>query len=89
MMTELAPGSVTVADLYRELVGMRADLSTVLTRQERIDVRSDAADRLNLDHEARLRMLESFRWKLTGIALAVSTVAGTASGFIGYGLGHH
>lgn len=88
-MTELQAGQVTVADLYRELVGMRADLSTVLTRQERTDVRTEAADRLDLDHEARIRALESFRWKLTGIALAVSTIAGTASGLIGYGLGHH
>lgn len=87
-MTELQAGQVTVADLYRELVGMRADLSTVLTRQERIDVRNETADRVDGDHENRLRSLESFRWKLTGIALAVSTAAGAASGLIGYGLGH-
>lgn len=79
-MTELAPGAVTTADLYREIVAMRTDITKALTRIEVIDARNTDADRLHADHEARLRILEAFRWKLTGIVLFVSTAAGVVSG---------
>ena len=37
-MSDLVAGSVTIGDLYRELVGMRSDLSRVLARQEATDL---------------------------------------------------
>lgn len=84
-MTELQVGQVTVADLYRELVGMRADLSKVLTHQEAVDTRNQNADRIHADHEARLRMLEKFRYTLAGLSI----IGGGISGWIGYLLGTH
>lgn len=79
-MTELAPAAVTTADLYRELVGMRTDVTKALTRIEVIDSRNTDADKIHADFEARLRMLEAFRWKLTGVVLFVSMAAGVVSG---------
>lgn len=83
-MTEIAPGAVTVADLYRELVGMRSDLSRVLAKQEATDLRNNNADQIHADVEARLRVLERFRYTLAGLTL----VGGVGAGWIGYILGH-
>jgi len=83
-MNELAPGSVTTADLYRELVGMRSDLARVLAKQEATDVRNTSADQIHADVETRLRVLERFRYTLAGLAI----LGGVGSGFLGYLLGH-
>ena len=88
-MTELAPGAVTTADLYRELVGMRGDLSKILMHQERIDVRNEAADRLHADHEVRIRALEVAKWKLAGACIALSAVGGGGAAWIALALSHH
>ena len=58
-MTDIAPGSVTIADLYRELLAMRTDVTQALSRLERVDERNHAAERVQDDHETRLRVLES------------------------------
>lgn len=81
-MTELAPGSVTTADLYRELVGLRGDLSTLAIRFERIDVVNLEAERIHADHEQRLRILEAFRWKLAGACLLLSGAAGVLAALV-------
>lgn len=81
-MTDLQPGTVTIGDLYREIVGMRADMARALTRIEVIDHQNGDADRLHADHEARLRALEAFRWKLTGLAVSLGSAAGVVSGII-------
>lgn len=83
-MSELAPGTVTMGDLYRELVGMRQDITRALTRIEVIDSRNGDADRTTADHEARLRQLERFRYTLAGLSL----IGGVGAGWIGYLLGH-
>jgi hypothetical protein len=77
MTAPLPAGTVTIADLYRELTGMRADVTRALTRIEVIDSR-------DTDHEARIRILERFRYTLMGVAVVV----GAGSGYIGYLLGH-
>jgi hypothetical protein len=83
-MTDLIPGSVTIGDLYRELVGMRSDLSRVLAHQEATDLINRSADQIHADHETRLRALERFRFTLGGLAI----VGGAVSGYVGYLLGH-
>lgn len=88
-MSELPAGQVTIADLYRELTGLRADVARALTRIEVIDSRSADADRLHADHEMRLRALESFRWKLTGIALGMSAISGAAAAWLEIVLTRH
>ena len=83
-MTDLVPGSVTIADLYRELVGMRSDLTRVLAHQEATDLINRGAEQIHADHESRLRMLERFRYTLAGLAV----IGGAAAGWAGYLLGH-
>lgn len=83
-MSDMQPGTVTMADLYRELVAMRTDVARALTRIEVIDSRNGDADKLHADHESRIRTLEAFRWKLVGIALAVSLTCGVLSGYLTY-----
>jgi hypothetical protein len=84
-MTDLLPaGTVTVADLYRELVGMRSDLSRVLVHQEAVDTRMQTSEQLHADHEARLRNLERFRYTIGGLSL----IGGAVAGWVGYVLGH-
>ncbi len=78
-MNELAPGTVTVADLYRELTGLRTDVGKALIRLEHVDTVNQAAEQLHSDHEARLRVLESFRWKAAGAAAVAGAAAGGLS----------
>ena len=88
-MTDLPIATVTIADLYRELVGMRADITRALTRIEVIDSRSEEADRLHADHETRLRALERFRFTVAGYALAGGSVMGIIGSFIAQAWIHH
>lgn len=83
-MSELQPGTVTVADLYREMSGMRAEVGSALTELKVIAERNKGADQIHTDHETRIRMLERFRWTLAGVSLA----GGGIAGYIGYLLGH-
>lgn len=81
-MTELQAGAVTIADLYRELVGMRQDVGKALVRIEVIDSRNKDADQLHSDHEARLRTLEAFRWKMIGVCVAMSALSGALGAWL-------
>lgn len=83
-MSELQPGMVTIADLYRELTGLRADVARALTRIEVIDSRNADADKAHADYESRLRVLEAFRWKLAGMAIVISVICGLASGYLAW-----
>lgn len=78
----LPAGTVTIADLYRELVGMRNDVARALTRIEVIDSRNGDADKLHSDHEQRIRALEQFRWKLAGIAIVMAIIAGFVTAWL-------
>ena len=70
--------------IQQDVSALRADVGRALTRIEVIDQRNKGADSLHTDVEARLRLLERFRWTLGG----VSIVAGFLSGFLGYLIGH-
>lgn len=87
---EIPAASVTVADLYHELVGMRTDVATMLTKMERVDERGAASDRTQADHETRLRdlenavpsslevrimALEKFRWQIVGALIVINVLA--------------
>lgn len=85
---QLPAGQVTIADLYRELTGLRTDLGKALTKLEVIDARNQTADRVDSDHETRIRGLEAFKWKLTGVALAVGVLSGLLSGYVTVLLSH-
>lgn len=89
MVTELAPGAVTIADLYRELVLMRTEVGKALTHIEVINSRNTDADKLHSDHETRIRTLERFRFTLAGLALAGGTAMGLLGAIIERALTHH
>jgi hypothetical protein len=73
------PGAlITVKDLYIELHGMREDMTRLAVHMEKVDTRNEVADRERSDHEARLRLLERFRYTLLG----ASSLVGASSGVI-------
>lgn len=88
MENQLPAGQVTIADLYRELVGMRTDMAKALTKIEVIDARNTAADKTDGDHELRIRALEAFRWKFAGIYAAIGLACGLLSGYLAWVLEH-
>ena len=67
-----------------DVSALRTDVGKALTHLEVLDARNRTADELHRDFEARIRLLERFRYTVAG----VSVVGGTAAGFIGYLLGH-
>jgi hypothetical protein len=68
---ELAGGNITTADLYRKL----EDMSNLMIRlEERVSVLPD--------HEARLRLLERFRYTLLGVSVTAGAAAGILSSVI-------
>lgn len=71
-MSEIPPGQVTVADLYRELTGIRQDLTSVLTGSRLAEERHNVNVAAHEDYERRLRVLERGWAKLLGAAAAVS-----------------
>ena len=73
-MVDIPGGQVTLADLFRVMSAMQLDVSKVATKLEVIDARNKNADQLHADHEQRIRTLEQFRWKILGLALAISIV---------------
>lgn len=94
-MAELQPGTVTAADVLRQVEGVgqdlraaRVDLAQVGVTLAVIDTRTQLAATAAADHETRIRVLEGFRAKLLGISIAVSSGTGIATGILGYLLGH-
>lgn len=81
-MDQITPGSVTTADLYRELVGLRTDITRTLERLAVIDHRSQNSDSIHSDHEQRLRAVEAFRWKMAGAAIALGGTAGAVASWV-------
>jgi hypothetical protein len=70
-VTELPPGVITSADLYRKMEDLQVSVVKALGK-------IDVFDQNIGDHEGRLRRLESFKYALMGAA----TLAGAASGVI-------
>ena len=70
--------------IQSDLSAMRGDVTKALTHLEVIDTRNVNADLLHRDFEARIRILEKFRFTMAGFAM----VGGILSGAVGYWLGH-
>lgn len=84
-MTEIPAGAVTVADLYRELTGLRTDLQAAHMTLRVIEERDQGTRTTLTDHETRIRLLERFRWTIAGLA----TAGGVIAGYVGYLVGGH
>jgi len=87
---EIPASNVTVADLYHEIAGLRADVTAALTRMERSDERGASFERVQSDHETRLRTLETavpsslegrmmalekFRWQVAGALIVINALS--------------
>lgn len=81
-MNELTPGQVTVADLYRELTGIRHDLTEVLTGSRLQEERHTTNLSQHDDYERRLRLLERGWAKAAGAAAFVAAVVSLATALI-------
>lgn len=81
-MSELTPGQVTVADLYRELTGMRRDLAEVITGNRLAEERHNLNVKDHDNYERRLGKLEIGWAKLLGAAAALSIVVSLATALI-------
>lgn len=88
-MTEIPAGAVTVADLYRELTGLRGDLALALTEIRVMEAHRQSAVDTDRDHETRLRTLERFKWQLMGAAVAVSAAVSGLATWIGLAVTRH
>lgn len=71
-------------NIQADVSALRADVTKALTHLEVIDVRNKTADEIHRDFEARIRILEKFRFTLAGL----SAVGGILAGAVGYWLGH-
>ena len=89
-MSEMQAAQVTIGDLYRELVGMRGDLTRSLSKLEVMESRHGDAERILADHESRRRTaeaalptglegrimsLERFRWQVVGALIVINALA--------------
>lgn len=74
--SDIPTGVITAADINYTLQNMQRDLSSVLQRMAVSDAIAVQATRIDTDHESRIRRLESFRWILVGVALAISSASG-------------
>jgi hypothetical protein len=73
---------ITAADLYREVTGMRAEVSAALTKLAVIETRNGLSDQAHADQEMRLRALERFRYSLMGAAVLAGSLAGFISALV-------
>jgi hypothetical protein len=73
---------ITAADLYREVIGMRAEIAAALTKLAVIETRNVLSEQAHADQEIRLRSLERFRYSLMGAAVLAGTLAGFVSAII-------
>lgn len=76
------PGAVTTADLYRELVLMREQLTKLVTRGELAEERHQEVKNDLGDHERRIRTLERAWWKVAGAAAVISVAVSLVTALI-------
>ncbi len=81
-MSELPHGEVTIADLYRSLVAIQSDMSSMATEIRLLGRESESSGRQTADHEARLRIIETTRAKLIGAATFGGVLAGALGGYV-------
>lgn len=65
-----------------------AKVSDVQIKLAVVDSKLDTLTGSTSDHESRLRALESFRWKLTGVAITAGLLSGAVATLIAWALTH-
>ena len=74
--------AITLTLLYGEFKDMRADVMNALQKAAVFDARLTAFDAVNSDHEARIRVVERFRYTLMGAAGLIGAASGVVSALI-------
>jgi len=82
LMSEITPGQVTVADLYKEVVQVRQDIGTVAIGVRLAEERHLTNVSIHDDHERRVRALERAWWKITGGAAVVSVLVSLLTAYL-------
>lgn len=84
-----SPPDISIRGLYSEIEAMRADVRLVLTKMTASDVRTVYTDAIHIDHESRLRGLDTRLVKLQtdltrirAIATTIAGIAGLVSGLL-------
>ena len=70
--------------IQADVSALRSDVTKALTHIEVIDVRNQASDEIHRDFEARIRILERFRFTLAGLSVVGGILAGAAGYFVGH-----
>ena len=81
-MSELPPGAITSADLYRKMEDLRVNVTVAM---EKLAAHASEVS----DHEARIRGLERFASKLMGGAVTAGILSGAVTGVLAAVLTHH
>lgn len=81
-MTEMMPGAVTSADLYREMVEARRQLTELVTSSRIAEERHQGQVDINRDVERRMRAVERAWWKITGAAAVISVAVSLVTALI-------
>jgi len=82
LMSDIQPGQVTVADLYKEVVQVRQDIGTVAIGVRLAEERHLTNVSVHDDHERRLRSIERAWWKITGAAAVVSVLVSLLTAYL-------
>ena len=82
LMSDIQPGQVTVADLYKEVVQVRQDIGTVAIGVRLAEERHLTNVSVHDDHERRVRALERAWWKITGAAAVISVLVSLLTAYL-------
>ena len=82
LMSDIQPGQVTVADLYKEVVQVRNDIGTVAIGVRLAEERHLTNVSVHDDHERRLRSIERAWWKITGAAAVISVLVSLLTAYL-------
>lgn len=93
----MTDGQITNRDLYeaqrateQQLGGLALQVATLVAEWRNVGERLNSGSERMRDYEARLRVLEQWRWKMAGgAALAGAAGGGCASAIVAYLLSHH
>lgn len=81
-MSEMTAGSVTVADLYKEIVQVRNDIGAVAVGVRLAEERHITNVNIHDDHERRVRALERSWWRAAGAAAVISVAVSWATAWV-------
>lgn len=77
-------GEITTRDIFNAVNDINNQMTVIKVGMEHITTRNTNADTIHTDHEARLRQLEAFKWKMVGLAAAIPFIEGVLTVLIAW-----